>query len=293
MQPPKIDIERVPVEDDPRAWSEMRKVSRCCSLRLAADGLWSPPLCEPQNVTLVIISAAAMIAGLGANIQNRRSHLSSTQLMHVNTQASHLISAAIQQMERQLPATSSQISLSLSLFILLQGVVPLIWSAVSEIKGRKASLQMEETQYVKLTINMLQLVYISSVGLTALGCIGTALSPNIDLVVFFRCIQGAGSGFRLSLTLSHKADFLAGRPQSSPSEQQHSPISIHQPSEVQRWGYTMLHHYLGHRLVLFSVARSRRDSHGAPASGSWPSSRDRVSFRSSCFSKIPGARSGV
>ncbi|KAF4568437.1 hypothetical protein EYR36_010448 [Pleurotus pulmonarius] len=93
MEPPKIDIERVSVEDDPRAWSEIRK-----------------------NVTLFIISAAAMIAGLGANIQN----------------------PAIHQMEKQLPATSSQISLSLSLFILLQGVVPLIWSAVSEIKGRKA-----------------------------------------------------------------------------------------------------------------------------------------------------------
>ncbi|KAL4266509.1 MFS transporter superfamily protein [Pleurotus pulmonarius] len=142
MEPPKIDIERVSVEDDPRAWSEIRK-----------------------NVTLFIISAAAMIAGLGANIQN----------------------PAIHQMEKQLPATSSQISLSLSLFILLQGVVPLIWSAVSEIKGRK-------------------LVYISSVGLTALGCIGTALSPNIDLVIFFRCIQGAGSAFVITIGAATLAD---------------------------------------------------------------------------------------
>ncbi|KAL4256353.1 MFS transporter superfamily protein [Pleurotus pulmonarius] len=142
MQPPKIDIERVPVEDDPRAWSEIRK-----------------------NVTLFIISAAAMIAGLGANIQN----------------------PAIHQMEKQLPAASSQISLSLSLFILLQGVVPLVWSAVSEIKGRK-------------------LVYILSVGLTALGCIGTALSPNIDLVIFFRCIQGAGLAFIITIGAATLAD---------------------------------------------------------------------------------------
>lgn len=95
-------------------------------------------------------------------------------------------------MERQLPATSSQISLSLSLFILLQGVVPLVWSAVSEIKGRKVSQRMEETSLIELTSTLLlQLVYIVSVGFTVLGCIGTALSPNIDLVIFFRCIQGA------------------------------------------------------------------------------------------------------
>ncbi|KAJ8690656.1 hypothetical protein PTI98_012065 [Pleurotus ostreatus] len=76
-------------------------------------------------------------------------------------------------MEEQLPATSSQISLSLSLFILLQGTVPLLWSALSEIKGRK-------------------LVYILSVGLSTVGCIVTALAPNIGLVIGFRCLQGAG-----------------------------------------------------------------------------------------------------
>ncbi|KAL4256351.1 MFS transporter superfamily protein [Pleurotus pulmonarius] len=129
MQPPKVDIEDVLVENDPRSWSRTRK-----------------------TVTLCIVSAAAMIAGLGSNIQN----------------------PAIQQMEKQLPATSSQISLSLSLFTLFQGIVPLVWSAISEIKGRK-------------------LVYIASVGLTVLGCIGTALSPNINLIIFFRCIQGAAS----------------------------------------------------------------------------------------------------
>jgi hypothetical protein len=42
-------------------------------------------------------------------------------------------------MEAQLPATPSQFSLSIALFILIQGLMPLFWSAISEVKGRKVS----------------------------------------------------------------------------------------------------------------------------------------------------------
>lgn len=45
--------------------------------------------------------------------------------------------AANSQIEQELHTTASKISLSLSLFILVQGNFPVIWSAVSEIKGRK------------------------------------------------------------------------------------------------------------------------------------------------------------
>jgi MFS family permease len=64
---------------------------------------------------LLIVSAASMIAGLASNIQN----------------------PANQDIEEKLHASPSEISWSLSLFILLQGNVPLVWAAISEIKGRK------------------------------------------------------------------------------------------------------------------------------------------------------------
>ena len=47
--------------------------------------------------------------------------------------------AAVIEMEAELPATPSQFSLSISLFLLFQGLVPLFWSSISEVKGRKAS----------------------------------------------------------------------------------------------------------------------------------------------------------
>jgi hypothetical protein len=48
--------------------------------------------------------------------------------------------AANAQIEQQLHASSGDISLSLSLFILVQGNFPIIWSAISEIKGRKVCI---------------------------------------------------------------------------------------------------------------------------------------------------------
>lgn len=51
----------------------------------------------------------------------------------------HHTVAGIAQIEEQLDATPGQISWSLSIFILLQGCVPLLWSAVSEIVGRKVT----------------------------------------------------------------------------------------------------------------------------------------------------------
>ncbi|KAF5370952.1 hypothetical protein D9757_009884 [Collybiopsis confluens] len=71
----KIDIEHMPVANDPRKWSNLHKVA-----------------------------FGSMMAGLGANIQ----------------------AAAIIEMEDDLRATAAQISWSMSLFMLLQGVFPLL-----------------------------------------------------------------------------------------------------------------------------------------------------------------------
>lgn len=47
--------------------------------------------------------------------------------------------AAVEEIERDLPATSGEFSLSISLFILFQGLFPFGWSMVSELKGRRVS----------------------------------------------------------------------------------------------------------------------------------------------------------
>ncbi|TFK31058.1 major facilitator superfamily domain-containing protein, partial [Crucibulum laeve] len=139
-----FDIEHVPVKNDPREWSRTRK-----------------------NISLVLISSAAMVAGLAANIQN----------------------PAVEEMQRELPATSGQFSLSISMFILLQGLMPLFWSAVSEVKGRK-------------------IVYLTSLALFTVASIVVALSRNIGLVIGFRSLQAAGSSAVLALGAATLADIF-------------------------------------------------------------------------------------
>ena len=75
-----------------------------------------------------------MIAGLASNVQNREQITHRLNFHQIDVV---LRVAANQDIEDQLHATPSQISWSLSLFILVQGNVPLLWAAISEIKGRK------------------------------------------------------------------------------------------------------------------------------------------------------------
>ncbi|KAF8817171.1 MFS general substrate transporter [Phlegmacium glaucopus] len=139
-----LDIEHVPVQNDPRKWSPLRK-----------------------NATLALIASASMVAGLSGNIQT----------------------PAVQEMEVQLPATPSQFSLSIALFILIQGLMPLFWCAVSEVKGRR-------------------LVYLLSLSLFTIGTIIVALSRSIELVIGFRCMQAAGSSAVIAIGAATLADIF-------------------------------------------------------------------------------------
>ncbi|KAG1801790.1 major facilitator superfamily domain-containing protein [Suillus subaureus] len=93
-----------------------------------------------KTTILIIVSAGSMIAGLAVNIQNpANAHIQS-----------------------DLRASTSEISWTLSVFILIQGVPGLLWSAISEIKGRK-------------------FVYVSSVALFIVASAIVAVSNTIGL----------------------------------------------------------------------------------------------------------------
>ncbi|KAG2351531.1 vacuolar DHA amino acid exporter [Suillus spraguei] len=111
--------------------------------------IWSHT--KRQTAVLFIISAASVIAGLAVNIQN----------------------PANAQIEQQLHASSGDISLSLSVFILVQGNFPIIWSAISEIKGRKFA-------------------YLLSIALFMIGSAIVAVSRTIGVVIGMRVVQAAG-----------------------------------------------------------------------------------------------------
>ncbi|CCM00162.1 uncharacterized protein FIBRA_02190 [Fibroporia radiculosa] len=138
----KPDIEHAYVQDDPRQWSKTRRLT-----------------------IVVMICAAALIAGFGCNIYN----------------------PAISQIESDLHATSNQMSLTLSLFILVQGGLPVIWSAISEIQGRK-------------------MVYLLSIALYTVGSLVAALSKSIQVLIVMRVLQAAGGSAVVSIGAATLAD---------------------------------------------------------------------------------------
>ncbi|KAF8652853.1 hypothetical protein AX16_004128 [Volvariella volvacea WC 439] len=140
----EVDIEHMPVSNDPRKWSPFRK-----------------------NLSLALVASASMMAGFAVSIQN----------------------PAVGDMERDLNATSAQFSLSLSVFIIVQGLMPIVWAAISEIKGRKS-------------------VYVSSLALAAVGSIAAAVSSTIQLVIGFRCLQAAGMSAVMTIGAATLADIF-------------------------------------------------------------------------------------
>ncbi|KAJ8596392.1 MFS general substrate transporter [Rhizopogon salebrosus TDB-379] len=118
-----------------------------------------------KNAVLTVVSGGSMIAGLAVSIQN----------------------PANAQIQSDLRASTSDISWTLSVFILTQGVFPLLWSAISEIKGRK-------------------FVYVLSVALFAIASAIVALSKTIGLVIGMRGLQAAGSSALLSIAAGTLAD---------------------------------------------------------------------------------------
>ncbi|QRV92414.1 major facilitator superfamily transporter [Ceratobasidium sp. AG-Ba] len=149
-----LDIEHQPVNDDPRVWSKHRKY-----------------------VIVAIIAFACLAPTLAVNLYN----LTSTEYLHT---------AAFSQIKRELHATDSQIALSLAFFILVQGNAPLVWSAISEIKGRK-------------------IVYIVSMVLFCVGSAVSGASRKMNVLIGMRILQAAGSSAVLNLgagTLSDMYD---------------------------------------------------------------------------------------
>ncbi|KAK7689822.1 hypothetical protein QCA50_006461 [Cerrena zonata] len=118
-----------------------------------------------KTIILIAVSGAAVICGLGANLYN----------------------PAIAQIESDLHASSGDISWSISLYILLLGDVPLIWSAFSELYGRKK-------------------IYIVSFGLGLIGCIVLALAKTVGVLIGMRCVQAAGASAVFAIGAATLAD---------------------------------------------------------------------------------------
>jgi len=106
------------------------------------------------------------------------------------------LEAAIKQVEADLRTTSGKISLVLSIFIVIQGSVPLLWTAISEIKGRKVRIYFIRHLFAYWeafwTYCLFKLVYVVSLAIGMVGYIVAAKARSIDVLIGMRAIQAIG-----------------------------------------------------------------------------------------------------
>ncbi|KZO96065.1 vacuolar DHA amino acid exporter [Calocera viscosa TUFC12733] len=112
------------------------------------------------------------------------------------TMAASIYNPAFNQIKAELGATSTEIALSLSLFILVQGNAPILWSAISEIKGRKP-------------------VYLATLMLFAVACIAAAEAHSMAVLIGMRILQAIGASAVLSIGAGTLADVFEPRERGS------------------------------------------------------------------------------
>lgn len=105
----------------------------------------------------------------------------------VPTMAGTMFFPAIEDLRRELGATDTEISLSVSLFILAQGLFPLIWSPVSELIGRKPC-------------------FVSAMAFFTIMTGFTSIAKNMATVIVLRSLAAGGSSVTLAVAAGTLAD---------------------------------------------------------------------------------------
>lgn len=123
-----------------------------------------------KYLTLALVAVACLIATMAVNIYN----------------------PAITDIKSQLGATDQEISLTISLFIIIQGSTPLVWSAISEFKGRK-------------------FVYLISLLLFTAGCAVAASASRVEVLISTRILQALGTSVASAIGAGTLADIYEPR----------------------------------------------------------------------------------
>ncbi|KAL2880629.1 hypothetical protein SGCOL_004003 [Colletotrichum sp. CLE4] len=109
-------------------------------------------------VVIVIIGVAGLFSGLSSNIYF----------------------PALDTIARDLNVSSQMVSLTITSYLIIQGISPLIWGSISDALGRRP-------------------IYIASFAVYIIANIGLSFSPNFTVLLIFRGLQAAGSASTVSI----------------------------------------------------------------------------------------------
>ncbi|EFQ25824.1 major facilitator superfamily transporter [Colletotrichum graminicola] len=107
---------------------------------------------------IVIIGLAGLFSGLSSNIYN----------------------PSLDVISRELKASASQVSLTITSYLVMQAITPLLWGPLSDLLGRRPT-------------------YIASFAVYIVGNVALSFSPNLAVLLIFRGVQASGSSSTVSI----------------------------------------------------------------------------------------------
>ncbi|KAL2875673.1 hypothetical protein SGCOL_009136 [Colletotrichum sp. CLE4] len=107
---------------------------------------------------LIIIASAGLFSGLSSNIYN----------------------PSLDAISKELMVSASQVSLTITSYLIMQAVTPLLWGPMSDTLGRRPT-------------------YIASMGVYIGANVALSFSPNYAVLLIFRGLQAAGSASTVSI----------------------------------------------------------------------------------------------
>ncbi|KAE9578225.1 hypothetical protein CGMCC3_g5845 [Colletotrichum fructicola] len=132
----------------------------------AEDTLQEQPLEPPYHIftkrqkwfVIVIIGTAGLFSGLSSNIYF----------------------PSLDAISRDLHVSAEMVSLTITSYLIIQGISPLFWGSISDALGRRP-------------------IYIASFAVYIISNIGLSFSPNFTILMVFRGLQAAGSASTVSI----------------------------------------------------------------------------------------------
>lgn len=184
-----LDVEHVPVNDDPRQWPRARKTA--------------------------VLACAAFLASSASQVRSSlfdRRTIAFTAMG--GTISASVFFPALGSLQQELRANDPLVAASVSSFIAGQGVFPLLWSSLSEVTGRKKCyivalgeltlLSRSIAAEPPLTRSLRTRFYLAVI--YVVGSVVCSRSNSIGVFIAMRVLQSLGSSAVLSLGAGTLAD---------------------------------------------------------------------------------------
>lgn len=135
-----------------------------------------------------LLAALVSTAATCKSLSMQMTILQTALIKSVSTLASNIYFPAVPSIAQGLNVSVELVNLSITAYLIFQGIAPSLWGPISDVKGRRTA-------------------YIGTLFVAVCACIGLAETRNYAMLVVFRCLQSTGSASTVAIGSGVIGDF--------------------------------------------------------------------------------------